>query len=102
MRRALPRLFYPSEPVFLLEGASRTFKHGADTRLSQDNTLVCRLSGFYVEAVSASMPSTTGANVLIFRPIAAADAVLDRSVETAAPDAADRCANWSFSIPQRR
>lgn len=81
VRRALPRLFYPSEPVFLLEGASRTFKHGADTRLSQDNTLICRLSGFYVEAVSATMPSTTEANVLIFRPIAAADAVLERSVE---------------------
>ena len=81
VRRALPRLFYPSEPVFLLEGASRTFKHGADTRLSQDNTLVCRLSGFYAEAVSATMPSTTEANVLIFRPIAAADSVLERSVE---------------------
>jgi hypothetical protein len=109
VRRALPRLFYPSEPVFLLEGASRTFKHGADTRLSQDNTLVCRLSGFYVEAVSATMPSTTDANVLIFRPIAAADAVLERSVENGSvPHAACRtsaktcCANLSFSILLRR
>ena len=81
VRRALPRLFYPSEPVFLLEGASRTFKHGADTRLSQDSTLVCRLSGFYAEAVSATIPSTSDATVLIFRPVAAADAVLERSVE---------------------
>lgn len=81
VRRALPRLFYPSEPVFLLEGASRTFKHGADTRLSQDDTLVCRLSGFYAEAVSATLPASTDANILIFRPIAAADSVLERSVE---------------------
>jgi hypothetical protein len=81
VRRALPRLFYPTEPVFLLEGASRTFKHGGDTRLSQDNTLVCRLSGFYAEAVSATLPASTEPQVLIFRPIAAADGVLERSVE---------------------
>lgn len=81
VRRALPRRFYPSEPVFLLEGASRTFKHGADTRLSQDNTLVCRLSGFYAEAVSSTLPSTSDAQVLIFRPSSTADPILENSVE---------------------
>ncbi|HEY1502142.1 MAG TPA: hypothetical protein VGF88_21375 [Acidobacteriaceae bacterium] len=81
VNRALPRLFYPSEPVFLLEGASRTFKYGADTRLSQDNTLVCRLSGFYAEAVSANLSSSTSAQALIYRPASTADPVLERSVE---------------------
>lgn len=78
--RALPRLFYPSEPVFLLEGASRTFKYGADTRFSQDNTLVCRLSGFYAEAVSSTMPGSSDPTVLIYRPTSTADPVLERSI----------------------
>lgn len=80
VRRALPRLFYPSEPVFLLEGASRTYKYGADTRLSQDNTLVCRLSGFYAEAVSSTMPGSSDAQVLISRPTSTADPVLERGI----------------------
>jgi hypothetical protein len=54
VRRALPRLFYPSEPVILVEGAGRTFKYGAYSRLSQDNTLVCRLTGFCVTELSCS------------------------------------------------
>lgn len=80
VRRALPRLYYPSEPVFLLEGASRTFKYGADTRLSQDNTLVCRLSGFYAEAVSSQIPTSSDPTILIFRPTSTADPILERSV----------------------
>jgi hypothetical protein len=78
--RALPRLFYPSEPVFLLEGASRTFKYGADTRFSQDNTLVCRLSGFYAEAVSSTIPTSSDPTVLIDRPVSTADPILERSI----------------------
>ena len=78
--RALPRLFYPSEPVFLLEGASRTFKYGADTRFSQDNTLVCRLSGFYAEAVSSTMPTSSDPSILIYRPLSKADPILERSI----------------------
>ncbi len=81
VRRALPRLFYPSEPVFLLEGASRTFKYGADNRLSQDNTLVCRLSGFYAEAISANLSASAEAQALIYRPSSTADPILERSVE---------------------
>lgn len=80
VRRALPRLFYPSEPVFLLEGASRTFKYGADARLSQDNTLVCRLTGFYAEAISSQMPASSEPTVLIFRPTSTADPILERSI----------------------
>ncbi len=69
--RALPRLFYPSEPVLLLEGAGRSFKHGNDDRFSQDNTLVCRLTGFVVTALSSNAitgqpnrPSIQGQDVL--------------------------------------
>ena len=80
VRRALPRLFFPSEPVFLLEGASRTFKYGGDNRLSQDNTLTCRLSGFYVEAVSATLSNNDTAVGLFYRSTALADPILERGI----------------------
>jgi len=81
VNRALPRLFYPSEPVFLLEGASRTFKYGADTRFSQDDTLVCRLTGFYTTELSCAIPVIDGLPNLAFRPSAIADSVLEQSIQ---------------------
>ncbi|HEY1986685.1 MAG TPA: hypothetical protein VGG85_14815 [Terracidiphilus sp.] len=81
VNRAKPRLFYPSEPVFLLEGASRTFKYGADTRFSQDNTLICRLTGFCTTELSCAMPLVFDGQAQPFRPRSTADSVLERSVE---------------------
>jgi hypothetical protein len=81
VRRALPRLFYPSEPVFLIEGGSRTFKYGGDTRFSQDNTLVCRLTGFCTTELCCAMPAVFAGQNVAFRPRSSADSVLERSVE---------------------
>jgi len=81
VRRALPRLFYPSEPVFLVEGASRTFKHGADTRFSQDNTLSCRLTGFCTTELSCSPPAVPGLPATANRPRVKGEDVLARGIE---------------------
>jgi hypothetical protein len=92
VRRALPRLFYPSEPVFLLEGASRTFKHGGDTRFSQDNTLACRLTGFCLTELSCpAVQSIPGVDSPIQRHRATPDSVLERGIENGSipPDCED-------------
>ncbi len=81
VRRSLPRLFYPSEPVILLEGASRTFKYGADTRFSQDNTLVCRLTGFCATEISCSMPTFPGQPPQANRLSIKGEDVLERGIE---------------------
>ena len=52
--RALPRFFVPADPVFLLEGAGRSFKHGFDGIHAESGLLVCRLSGHTVTGVSPS------------------------------------------------
>jgi hypothetical protein len=81
VRRALPRLFYPSEPVILIEGAGRTFKYGADTRFSQDNTLACRLTGFCVTEISCSIPILPGQPSVPNRPSVKGEDVLERGIE---------------------
>ncbi|MCV2396524.1 hypothetical protein OEB99_19615 [Actinotalea sp. M2MS4P-6] len=50
--RPLPRFFVPSDPVFLLEGAGRSYKHGFDDLHSETGSLVCRLSGHTVRSLS--------------------------------------------------
>ena len=52
VRRSLPRFFHPSDPVVLLQGARRSFKHGADGRFTPEGELVCRLSGFGVHSLT--------------------------------------------------
>jgi hypothetical protein len=72
VKRALPRYFQPADPVFLVQGGGRSFKHGGDTRFSQDNTLICRLTGFCVTELSCSAvtgapnrPSITGDDLIM-------------------------------------
>jgi hypothetical protein len=50
--RALPRFFIPADPVFLLEHAGRSFKHGADHLQAESGRLVCRLSGHTVTSLT--------------------------------------------------
>ncbi|NTW42783.1 MAG: hypothetical protein HGA44_23440, partial [Cellulomonadaceae bacterium] len=50
--RALPRFFVPADPVFLLEGAGRSYKHGFDGQYAESGKLVCRLSGHTVTGLS--------------------------------------------------
>jgi len=42
---SFPRFWHPNDPVVLLAGLHRAFKHGQDGRFSEDNTLLCRLPG---------------------------------------------------------
>jgi hypothetical protein len=48
VQRALPRFFHPQDPVLLVEGGQRTFKHGYDDIHTDQGKLVCRLTGSYV------------------------------------------------------
>lgn len=43
--RALPRLFYPLDPVITLSGLNRSLRHGYDGRFDVDEKLGCRLTG---------------------------------------------------------
>lgn len=45
VKRALPRWYIPSDPVILLQGPNRSFKHGGDGRFSEQRKLPCRVSG---------------------------------------------------------
>jgi len=74
--RALPRFYVPADPVFLLEGAGRSFKHGGDSLHAESNQLVCRLSGHTVTSLSPRQVQhlTDG------RPVTGAD-LLGRAID---------------------
>jgi hypothetical protein len=50
--RTLPRRFIPPDPVILVEGAKRSFKHGGDGMFSETGRLVCRISGHTVTMIA--------------------------------------------------
>jgi hypothetical protein len=77
VKRSLPRFFYPADPVFLLQGGERSFKHGGDGRYSEDGRLVCRLTGFALTELACS--SITGGPV--GRPAISGDDLLERGAE---------------------
>jgi hypothetical protein len=52
-QRALPRYFYPTDPVILMQGVSRSFLIGNDGRYSSDGTLHCRLTGTCLHSYAA-------------------------------------------------
>ena len=80
VRRAKPRLFQPSDPVVLVQGGNRSFKHGADGRFNPDGTLSCRLTGFCLTelACNAANPANPTAGV---RPSIRGEDILERGVE---------------------
>ncbi len=43
--RALPRYYFPQDPVLTLRGLNRSLRHGFDGRYEPDETLACRISG---------------------------------------------------------
>jgi hypothetical protein len=55
VQRSLPRWFTPREPAVVVQGVKRSLKHGGDGRFSQDGTLVCRLSGSVLTALSTAV-----------------------------------------------
>lgn len=76
VNRALPRYFQPADPVVLLQGGLRSFKHGGDGRYSQDGNLLCRLTGFCVTELACL--ATTGQPIRV--PITGDD-LLERGIE---------------------
>jgi hypothetical protein len=73
VRRAQPRFFHPTDPVLLVQGARRSFKHGADDRYADDDTLVCRLSGFTVHSVTVDLAGRAASRATV-----TGDQLLDR------------------------
>jgi hypothetical protein len=76
VQRSLPRFFQPADPVFLVQGVARSFKHGGDGRYSQDGKLICRLTGFCVTELACA--AFSGQPI---RPSVTGDDVLERGVE---------------------
>lgn len=56
VRRALPRLFQPQDPVASLRGAGRTVRHHSDDRYDEEGRLLCRLSQTEVRELSGVIP----------------------------------------------
>lgn len=50
--RAAPRFFVPSDPVVLLQGVNRSFKHGGDGLQSESGKLPCRVSGMVTTSLT--------------------------------------------------
>ena len=70
VQRARPRYFLPTDPVFLLQGAGRSFKHSSDSTRTESNKLACRLSGetvrgFAVPEAGKASPGTVGGGDLL-------------------------------------
>ncbi len=80
VQRALPRYFQPADPVFLIQGGERSFKHGADGVHSQDGSLICRLTGFCVTELSCAAVTIEGVTTPA-RHSVVADDLLVRGVE---------------------
>ncbi|MGA9965996.1 MAG: hypothetical protein WBQ10_12420 [Terriglobales bacterium] len=76
VKRGQPRYFEPADPVVLLQGGARSFKHGSDGRYSQDGNLLCRLTGFCVTELACN--ASTGQPI---RPSIAGDDLLERGIE---------------------
>jgi hypothetical protein len=81
VKRPLPRWVLPVDPVFLLEGAGRSLKYGADGRFTTDGTLACRLSGFCVTELSFAAMDPSGATIPGIRTGVTGDDLLTRNVE---------------------
>jgi hypothetical protein len=82
VKRALPRYFQPADPVVLIQGGARSFKHGGDGRYSQDGSLICRLTGFCVTGLSCVAIAVAGPGAAQpARPSVVGDDVLERGVE---------------------
>jgi len=71
VKRSLPRFFVPPDPVLLIQGGQRSFKHGADHLYSESGNLPCRVTGSPVSSIAprmtANLPNggeVTGADIL--------------------------------------
>jgi hypothetical protein len=87
VQRAKPRLFQPSDPVVLVQGGSRAFKHGADGLFNPDGTLSCRLTGFCLTELACNAANANGP----VRPAIRGEDILERGLENGSipPDCED-------------
>ena len=76
VQRTKPRLFQPSDPVIMVQGAARSFRHGKDGRYNPDGTLSCMLTGFANTELSCN-----AINGLPIRPSVRGEDLLTRGVE---------------------
>lgn len=76
VKRTAPRFFFPHDPVFLVQNAERSYKHGYDGRFSEDNKLICRLTGFTVTELSCLDPVNATTRYAL-----GGDDLLERGVE---------------------
>ena len=60
VNRSRPRFWQPLDPVVLVYGAGRSYKHGEDGRFSEDGTLFCRMTGQTISSITVASPSTSG------------------------------------------
>ena len=54
---ALPSFAQPNEPVLLMTGANRAYKHGEDDAFATDGTLFCRFTGQTVAGIEVDVES---------------------------------------------
>ena len=71
VKRSLPRFYIPPDPVILIQGGNRSFKHGADNLYSENGLLPCRLTGSTISSIAprtaSKLPNAgaiTGADIL--------------------------------------
>lgn len=50
--RALPRYYFPADPVVVLRGLNRSLRHGYDGVLEPDERLHCRISGSEIKSLA--------------------------------------------------
>ncbi len=91
VRRALPRLFYPQDPVVTMRGLNRSQRHQEDGRYDDEGRLLCRLSG---DTVTRFVDVVEGRDLLV-RPLRSGAiplevAALLHEALLQAPDATDR------------
>lgn len=85
VRRSLPRFFHPTDPVVLVEGAHRSFKHGGDGRFTTEGVLVCRATGDTLSELAVLDPGGRAARLAI-----RGAAIFDRPLSH--PDVPEECA----------
>jgi hypothetical protein len=64
-----PRFYYPGDPVLVLEGARRSFKHGGDGRFSDVGLLACRATGQALRDIKTVKTRTVAAHQILERGV---------------------------------
>jgi len=99
VKRTAPRFFFPSDRFFLVQNADRSYKHGYDGRFSEDNKLICRLTGFAITELSCT--DTVNANARYAVVETTSSSVAWRTAAFL-PNVKSCCENWFCWTLDRR